>query len=167
MNTLIYFQSAIAFGMGIISLYMVYMLMNRYIKKAIDLQETNTAYAILQSGVILSTALLVSSVIGPGINAIRFMNQDTFSWVNMTSSIGYIVLFLVIGIAFSLIVVAGGLITFFQLTNINEWEEIKKNNIAVALISASLILGLSIVVKDHIASLCEALIPYPDVLNIR
>jgi uncharacterized membrane protein YjfL (UPF0719 family) len=50
---------------------------------------------------------------------------------------------------------------------VNEWEEIKKNNIPTALISAALILGLAIIMKDHVASVCEMLIPYPEVLEIR
>jgi uncharacterized membrane protein YjfL (UPF0719 family) len=56
---------------------------------------------------------------------------------------------------------------FFQLTHINEWQEIKNNNIPTALISAALILGMSLIMDDYIGHLCEALIPYPSVLQIR
>lgn len=55
----------------------------------------------------------------------------------------------------------------FQLTKENEWEEIRRNNVATALISAALILGLAIIMKDHVAGVCEMLIPYPAVLQIR
>jgi uncharacterized membrane protein YjfL (UPF0719 family) len=68
---------------------------------------------------------------------------------------------------FSFLIIAGGIMALFQLTKINEWEEIKNNNIPTAIISAALIVGLSIIMKDHVASVCEMLIPYPDVLPIR
>jgi uncharacterized membrane protein YjfL (UPF0719 family) len=55
----------------------------------------------------------------------------------------------------------------FQLTHVNEWEEIRNNNIATAIISAALILGLALIMKDHVATVCEMLIPYPQVLQIR
>jgi len=61
----------------------------------------------------------------------------------------------------------GGITVLFQLTKINEWEEIKNNNIPTAIISAALIVGLSIIMKDHVATVCEMLIPYPEVLQIR
>ena len=48
-----------------------------------------------------------------------------------------------------------------KLTDINEGEEIKNNNIAVALITAAIIVGLSIIVDEYVGILCEALIPYP------
>jgi uncharacterized membrane protein YjfL (UPF0719 family) len=50
---------------------------------------------------------------------------------------------------------------------VNEWEEIRKNNIASAIISAALIFGLSMMMKDQVAAVCEMLIPYPEVVIIR
>lgn len=46
-------------------------------------------------------------------------------------------------------------------------EQIKLNNIPTALISAALILGMSLIMDDYIGHLCEALIPYPAVTQIR
>ncbi len=68
---------------------------------------------------------------------------------------------------FSFLIIAGGITILFQLTKINEWEEIKSNYIATAIISAALIVGLSIIMKDHVAAVCEMLIPHPEVLQIR
>jgi uncharacterized membrane protein YjfL (UPF0719 family) len=68
---------------------------------------------------------------------------------------------------FSFIIIATGILILFQLTHVNEWEEIRNNNIATAIISAALILGLTLIMKDHVASVCEMLIPYPQVMQIR
>ncbi len=167
MNTMILLQAAIAFAMGIIALFLVYKVLNFYMKKAFQLEEVNTSYATLQVGIILSTAILVGSIIGPGMNAIRFINQTEVSFATISTSLGYVMMFLIIGILFSMLVIAGGVMVLFQLTHINEWEEIRKNHIASALISAALILGLALIMKDQVASVCEMLIPYPEVVSIR
>jgi uncharacterized membrane protein YjfL (UPF0719 family) len=83
------------------------------------------------------------------------------------TSLAYVLVFLVIGIAFTLLVIASSVFVFFQLTQINEWEQIKMNNIPTALISAALIVGMALIMDDYIGHLCEALIPYPQVLQIR
>ena len=153
--------------MGIASLFLVYKVMNLYMKRTFQIEEVNTAYATLQLGIILATALLVSSIIGPGMNAIRFINQTVVSVSTVSSSLGYVILFLIIGVLFSMMVVAGGILVLFQLTHVNEGEEIRRNNVASALISAALILGLALIMKDQVAGVCEMLVPYPEAITIR
>jgi len=167
MNTIILLQVIIAFAMGIVSLMIVYKALNFYLKRTFKIDDLNTAFATLQAGILLSTSILVSSIIGPGINAIRFLNQIEVTFSTVSISIAYVVMFLIIGVLFSMFVVAGGILILFQLTKINEWEEIKKNNIASSIISAALIFGLSLIMKDHVVTVCEMLVPYPEVLNIR
>ncbi len=167
MNYFIFFQAILAFLMGITSLFWVYKILNIYLKRIFNIVEINNAYAVLQVGIILATSFLIASIVGPGMNAIRFLNQDITNFSTISLSMGYIIVFLIIGLVFSLLVIAGGIIVLFQLTSINEWEEIKKDNIPTALISSALIIGLSIVMRDHVASVCEMLIPYPEVLQIR
>jgi uncharacterized membrane protein YjfL (UPF0719 family) len=53
------------------------------------------------------------------------------------------------------------------LTHIDEIQELKNNNIAVAILTISFILGLSLIINDYVGSLCEMIIPYPSVLNIN
>jgi uncharacterized membrane protein YjfL (UPF0719 family) len=167
MNYIILLQAALAFSIGVASLFMVYKLLNIYLKKAFGITELNHAYATLQTGILLSAALLISSIIGPGMNAIRFLNQTDISLTTISSSMGYVIMFAAIGVLFSMIVVAGGIVVLFQLTHINEWEEIRKNNLPVALVSAALILSLAIIMKDQVSAVCEMLIPYPEVLHIH
>ncbi|MFM2207963.1 MAG: hypothetical protein RL213_1938 [Bacteroidota bacterium] len=167
MNYSILLQAVIAFIMGVSSLFLVYKLLNIYLKRVFKIVDINTAYATLQVGILLSTALLIAAIVGPGMNAIRFINQNDINFNTVSTSLGYIIMFLLIGMIFSMVVIAGGIIVLFQLTQVNEWEEIKNNNIATALISAALILGLALIMRDHVSSVCEMLVPYPEVLNIR
>lgn len=167
MKTIILLQAGIAFVMGVSSMYLVYKLLNIYLKKAFGLSELNAAFAAFQMGILIATALLISSIIGPGMNAIRFINQADINFSSISTSLGYVIIFLLIGLLFSFAVIAGGVIVLFQLTQVNEWDEIKKNNVPVAMISAALIVGLALVMRDHVAGVCEMLVPYPEILQIR
>jgi uncharacterized membrane protein YjfL (UPF0719 family) len=63
----------------------------------------------------------------------------------------------------SALVVWGGVTIFFQLTEVNEVEEIKNNNLPPSIVSSALIIGLSIIMSDYVGQVCEALIPYPEI----
>ena len=82
-------------------------------------------------------------------------------------SIAYVLGFVVVGLVSSALVVWGGVTIFFQLTAVNEIEELKKDNIATSIITSAMIVGLAIIMSDYVGHLCEALIPYPDVNFIR
>jgi uncharacterized membrane protein YjfL (UPF0719 family) len=102
------------------------------------------------------------------VNAVQFLNTGgSVQLNNVLTSLIYIIVFIVIGMLFTFAVIFSSIFIFFQLTNINEWEQIKLNNIPTSLISAALILGLALIMDDYIGHLCEALIPYPDVIQIR
>ena len=86
-------NSALAFIIGITSLFLVYKLLNIYLKRVFKIDVINPAYATLQAGILLSTALLISSIIGPGLNAIRFLNQDVITAQTIAGSMGYVIMF--------------------------------------------------------------------------
>ncbi len=125
------------------------------------------AFSVFLTGILLATANLLSSVVSPAMNAIRFLTQDSLSVAAVASSAIYIISFLLIGLIASLLVTWGGVTIFFQVTKVDEMEELKKNNAATALITAAFVLGISIVLRDYVGHLCESLVPYPDVLNIK
>ena len=163
MNTIVIIQTIVAYFIGIMSLVMVNNILNGYLRRKFQISERNLAYGILQIAIILATAMILSSVIDPGVNAIRLLNQGDQSFTKMAISVGYVFLFMLIGITFTFLTIASSVFALFQMTHVNEWEEIKNNNIEMSLISVALILGLSIIVSQYIGFLCEALIPYPQI----
>ena len=168
MKSIIIIQVIIAFVFGLSALFLLYRLLNYFMRKRFQIEETNTSFAIFQVGILLSGSLILSSVLSAAVNAIQFLNQATnFNMQSLMISLAYVVVFVIIGIIFTLALIASAVFIFFQLTQINEWEQIKLNNIPTALISAALILGLSMIMDDYIGHLCEALIPYPAVMQIR
>ena len=108
--------------------------------------------------------MILSSILSPALNAIRFLNPNNqFTSQTILSSLGFITIFVLIGLLCTVVVIASGLIVLFQLTKVNEGEEIRNNNIAIALITAAVILALSLIVDDYVGALCEAIIPYPEI----
>jgi uncharacterized membrane protein YjfL (UPF0719 family) len=162
MKTIIFIQFLLAFSIGIASLFIIYRTTNYFMRKRYGVEEKNTAFAVFQAGIILSGSFILSSVVNPAVNAIRFLNQNNeIDFQSVAVSLGYVSLFALIGIFCTMIVIAGGLFTLFQMTHVDEGEEIKNNNIGTALITIAIIIGLSIIMDDYVGSLCEALIPYP------
>lgn len=167
MNILLLLQSVLAFSIGIVSLYFVYVIVRWYLYKMIKIANENEAFAIFKAGIILASANLMSSVTGPGINVIRFLNQENIAMKSVLLSLGYVGLFVIIGMLFSFLVIAGGIIVLFQLTHVNEWQELKNNNLKTALISAALIIGLSLIMREQVGMVCEMFIPYPQVMQVN
>ena len=167
MNVLILIQALLAFSIGMASLFTVYKVLESYLKKQFEVTELNMAFSVFLTGILLATANLLSSVVSPAMNAIRFLTQDSLSVAAVASSAIYIISFLLIGLIASLLVTWGGVTIFFQVTKVDEMEELKKNNTATALVTAAFVLGISIVLRDYVGHLCESLVPYPEVLNIK
>jgi uncharacterized membrane protein YjfL (UPF0719 family) len=168
MKALIIIQVFIAFISGLTALFLMYKIMNFFMKKKFQIEEANNAFAILQVGIMLSTSFIMASVLTAAVNAVQFLNTGgTIQLNNIITSLTYIIVFILIGMLFTFAVIFSSIFIFFQLTQINEWEQIKLNNIPTSLISAALILGLALIMDDYIGHLCEALIPYPDVIQIR
>jgi uncharacterized membrane protein YjfL (UPF0719 family) len=167
MKATIVLQVLISFGAGLTALFVLYRLLDSMMRRNFQITEPNHAYAIFQVGILLSGSIMLSSVMNAAMNAIRFLNQGGTSLMDFTISIGYVLLFIIIGLGFTFLVIVSGIFAFFQLTHIDEWQQIKANNIPTALISAAFILGLTLILDDYVGQLCEALVPYPDVLQIR
>jgi len=168
MKALIIIQVLIAFTAGLTALFLMYKSMNLFMKKKFQIEESNSAFAILQVGILISTSFIMASVLTAAVNAVQFLNTGTTVELNnILTSLTYIIVFILIGMLFTFAVIFSSIFIFFQLTQINEWELIKLNNIPTSLISAALILGLALIMDDYIGHLCEALIPYPDVIQIR
>jgi uncharacterized membrane protein YjfL (UPF0719 family) len=163
MNYLVFIQFVMAFLVGTASLYLMYRFTSVLLKRQFGIQDLNLSLSIFQLGIIISTAFLLAGVITPASNALRFLTQEGIDVISVATSLGYIVGFVLVGLFSSALVVWGGVTIFFQLTEVNEVQEIKENNLPPSIVSSALIIGLSIIMSDYVGQVCEALIPYPDI----
>ena len=77
------------------------------------------------------------------------------------------------GALFFLVVILGIIIINFlsislftlMTTNLNEFAELKKNNIAVGILLATIIVCISILIKESLYLMIDSFIPYPKMPN--
>jgi hypothetical protein len=101
-------------------------------------------------GIILSGSIILSSIVDPAVNAIRLLiTEGTTSISNIGSALGYIALFAIIGILATLIIISSSLVTIFQMTKINEIEELKAKRVNSSLVATAFIIGISLIVNDY------------------
>lgn len=167
MKSIIIIQTILAFLLGISSLILVYNLTNRYISSRVKLDSKNQSFGIFQSGLVISTALILSSVINPAINAIRIISIGNFDLMLAFKSMAYVLIFFGIGVLFTLIIVGSGVFALFRMTSVDEWVELSNDNKAIAYISAAILIGLALIMDQYIGHLCEIIVPYPEVFQIN
>jgi hypothetical protein len=169
MSTIIILQLAFAFFIGFFGLFIIHRVVTGFLVRNYQIEEhDNLALSIFQVGVIASGSLILSDIVNPAVNAIRVLNPEgTLRLSTMGNAMGYIGIFAIIGVLASFLVITGGLVAIFQMTKVNEIEEMKAKRINSTLVAVALIVGISYIVSDYCGHLCEAMIPYPDVLQIR
>lgn len=158
--SLIEIFSAISIGIFILSL--TYKLVQWVGRRYYGIEEYNLAYSLFAAAIILSVGIMVEGIIDPLISSFRLMNTTDGSLLFSLKYFGIGALY--IGIAYTVAVAIGLISTFLyaKLTPIDEFEEIKNNNVGVAVIISSIIITLTIFSKDGVKLLIEALVPYPE-----
>jgi len=127
----------------------------------------NLSYNIFTAAIMISVGLMVSSVIQPLVSFFRLLDKSGDSFALALRFFGTGAVY--IAIAYSVAIVIGLISTFLysKLTEIDEFEEIKNNNVGVAIIIGSIIITLSLLTKSGVELLIESILPYPPVLNLR
>lgn len=156
---LIEIVSAITIGVFILAL--TYKIVQWVGKKYYRIQSFNLAYSIFMSAIILSVGIMISGIVEPLISSFRLLNQQSDSFILAFKYIGTGAIY--ISIAYGATIAIGLLSTFLysKLTPIDEFEEIRENNIGVALIISSILITLTLLTKSGVVLLIEAIIPYP------
>ena len=157
-------QLLISVIIGTIVLYTTYKLIDKYLRKKHKIEIDNTAYGILCSAILFSVGFLISGIKDPIINSIDLIQRNPdFSGSVVFEGLKYSGLFLSISIFIIWIINVLAIYLFTIMTkDLNEFEEIKNNNIAVSLITAAIVITISLMVKSSLFLMLEAFVPYPD-----
>jgi hypothetical protein len=123
----------------------------------------NISVAILLSSILLSMGLLIQETANPIMNAFRLlMVQDLSYQAIFFKLLKVMAIYLAMAIFFGFLVNAIGIFLYTTLTsNINEWKAIRENNISVALITAVMVIVLTLAIKDGMGLVFESWVPYP------
>lgn len=151
-----------AVTIGIFILALTYKIVQWVGQRYYKIKEYNLAYSIFVSAIILSVGIMLSGIVQPLISSFRILNQRNESFALAVEYIGIGAIY--IAIAYTATVLIGLLSTFLyaKITPIDEFEEIRKNNIGVALIVSSILITLTLLTKEGVMLLIEALVPYPE-----
>jgi uncharacterized membrane protein YjfL (UPF0719 family) len=172
MNTNLFFYSLteiiISLLFGIILLYSTYRMLDRFIKKKYDIANDNLAFSVFSSSILFSVAYLISGIKAPILNSLRMLSNDgEYEGSLILDGFKYTSLFLII------ILIAIGLVIYLSINlytkmtkDVNEFNEIKANNVAVSLIMATIIISISILIKESLYLMLETFVPYPDLPKI-
>jgi len=139
-------------------------LKNLFFKKE-DISGDNLAFTIFTSGIILSVGLILSEILPSITNVIRLSSTQSEA-IEPLSIIKYSGLYLFIGFVAAVFINGAVFLLFSVLTKgVNEFKEIQKNNISVAILVVAILISITLIAKDSIALLISSLIPYPEVTN--
>ena len=130
-----------------------------------DLGGGNLAFTIFTSGILLSIGIILSEIIPSISNVIRLsatQNEEIDAFTIAT----YSGLYLFIGFITAVVINIAVFLLFSLLTkNVNEFKEIQRNNVSVAILVVAILISITLIAKDSIALLISSLIPYPEVTN--
>lgn len=151
-----------AITIGIFILALTYKLVQWVGRKYYQIQEYNLSYSIFVSAIIVSVGIMLSGIIQPLISSFRLLNQSNESFMLAFEYIATGAIY--IAIAYTATVMIGLISTFLysKITPIDEFEEIRKNNVGVALIISSILITLTLLTKEGVMLLIESIIPYPE-----
>lgn len=142
-------------------IYVSYGILRRVFFKQNDLSGKDMAFTVLTSGLVLSIGLILSEIL-PQITQVVRVATTQGSGPDYQTIVLYSALYLTIGFFVALMINTAVFGLFSLLTQgIHEYREIRNNNLAVALIVAVTILSITLIVKESIAVLISALLPYP------
>jgi uncharacterized membrane protein YjfL (UPF0719 family) len=149
-------------SMGIVILAATYQFLKYWGQKKYDIHHNNQAYGIFMASVLFSVGLTMSSVIQPLLSLFRiFASRNMGNFELGWKFFVYGGIYIALAYVFAVIVCATGIFIYTFITPIDEFAELKNNNISVALIVGSIIITLSLLTNNGVDLLIESFIPYP------
>ena len=158
---LIHIISAVTIGIFILAL--TYLILKWVGKKYYQINRGNQAYSIFTAAIMFSVGYMVSSVIQPLISSFRLMSSESGAFGMAFKYVGQGAIYISIAYTAALLIGLISTALYAKLTPIDEFKEIKNNNLGVALIVSSIIITLTLMSKDGVAMLIESIIPYPNI----
>ena len=128
--------------------------MTKGIEEVKELKKGNAAVGILMGAVILSFANIVQGGVA-ALSASIIPGMSTGAIV-VAFAVGIINLFM--GLIVAVIAIYIAIFVLDRITvDIDEWKEIEKGNVAIAVLIASVLLAVSFVVRSEVASISQVL----------
>jgi uncharacterized membrane protein YjfL (UPF0719 family) len=155
-------QLVLSIVLAIIIFFISYKILVKIFRlKEENLNGSNLALSIFFSGIIFSTGYLLSGIIPSIINSIGMLKihakESLFVAVLKYSSLSLFVGFLLAGV----IHFSAFMLTKSLTKHVDEVGELQKNNVAVAILLATILISITIIARDSLVFLIELFLPQP------
>lgn len=158
-----------AFAVSVATIYLCFRVVSRVTRypDVSLINENNSAAALVLASSFLSVAIMVRSALYP-INAVLqdFWLDGQRSFMEYLVFCGRSVGYLLLTVLLSLLAVATALKLFQILTpELNEEEQITRNNVAVGIFMAGVLIAFALLIEGGIRDFVNTLIPVRDLLQ--
>jgi len=153
---------------GILLCFIVFKLLGKLFYSKMEIKYDNLAFSVLIAFVLYASCEMVSAALHPAIDYThRLMNMNV-TLSEMITKVSYtITSFFIVSTIVAIVIILLSFALFSWLTTgLNEYEEIKNKNIAVAIITGTIILVITKFVAGGLEMVFEAFIPYPTMPRI-
>ena len=166
--TLSLIEISISILFGVIILYLCYRFLDKLLKDKLKIKNDNISYSIFVSSILFSVAYLIEGIKSPILNSLKLLiDNPEYDGIIFLDGLKYSILFISIIVITILVVIFLSIFLFTIMTkDIDEFKEIKNNNIAIAIITATLIISISLLLKESVYLLLESFVPYPEIPRI-
>ena len=133
-----------------------------------QLKKKNTSTGLVLGSILVGEAIVVKQAIYPVMAVIQiFITGEEKRIPGFLKMLGYSVGYVLLAGILAIVCIIFSLWLFDKLTpRIKQYDEIKENNIAVALFMALFIVAVCMLISSGVSGLTRALIPFPEVGSI-
>jgi uncharacterized membrane protein YjfL (UPF0719 family) len=175
MNGPLIIQGVIEIGISLITglfvfflSFKVFALLTREIDEITEIKQKNIAVSLLATTFVFSIMFLVRSSIGPAMDTIgnQITAANATAGLVVQASVRMFIYF-VFSAFFAFIILWLAIKFFMFLTaDIDEMEEIKNNNLAIAIVIGTLIISMAILLQHPLSVLLDGLVPAPRLAGV-
>ena len=160
----------VAVILGVFAVYLGFYIFQRFnpkIDEPAELENNNIAVAILNGAFILALGLLLKTVLQPMIQTFFYaITRPEGDLKGMLLHGGLMMVQFASALLVSIVALFLGLRIFAWLNRrIDEFAEIKNNNIAVAILTGAIIITLALFIQDGLGQFLQTIIPTPSIQN--
>lgn len=165
------FELALSLGLGFLTVWFSFKMLARLTPQTDDIEaikNNNGAVGILFGATILSVGLVVKQAAYPMVSSLQTILHRGLSWTAVIKLIGIALGSVAIVMVVALTSIWMALRLFLRLTkDIDEMAEIRRNNIAVAVVLGCMIVVIGLFLAQGIQNILSIIIPMPAFGNIQ
>jgi uncharacterized membrane protein YjfL (UPF0719 family) len=160
------YETLLSVACGLLTIWIVIQSLQRSIgpkSPALAMKQGNTAVAVFYGAVVVCVLILVQPCITSSVNTLRIMAsaKEGVTLPMIGVALVYFLAFYVIALVISLVVLGLTICLYMTGTrHVNEAREIQNNNWAVAILSALILLGITLVIRPSTDRLIQSLVSY-------